>query len=305
MTPALELRGASVRYGAGRPPALRQVDVQLHAGDSLGIVGESGSGKSTLAKVLCGILRPSTGEALVQGRLWDTTARRDPARRSVQMIFQDPYGALNPWKTALEAVAEVFRFWEGVPRNEASRRAAALLDEMGLSAGAMHRRPHELSGGQCQRVGIARALACDPDVLIADEPTSALDVSVQAQILNLLVGLRQSRGLALVVVSHDLAVVRYMSDDALVMYSGAVVERAPTLTLLESPQHPYTKVLFDSVPGTPGDLHPTLNQVPEGHPCGFAIRCPRLRIDCDTLIPHPRPDDTNRHVACVHPIVAP
>ncbi len=159
------------------------------------------------------------------------------------MVFQDPYGALNPALSAIDTVAEVFQVLDRLPRGEARSRAARLLSEVGLSDDAATRRPGRLSGGQCQRVVIARALACEPEVLVADEPTSALDVSVQAQILNLLLDLRDRREFALVLISHDLGVVRYATTEALVMREGHVVERGRTAELLDNPQHPYTGLL--------------------------------------------------------------
>jgi ABC-type glutathione transport system ATPase component len=165
------------------------------------------------------------------------------------MVFQDPYGALNPARSAIDTVAEVFQVLDRLARGEARSRAARLLSEVGLSDDAATRRPGRLSGGQCQRVVIARALACEPEVLVADEPTSALDVSVQAQILNLLLDLRERREFALVLISHDLGVVRYATTEALVMCEGDVVERGHTAELLDNPQHPYTRLLVSSIPG--------------------------------------------------------
>ncbi|MBS1878150.1 MAG: ABC transporter ATP-binding protein [Actinobacteria bacterium] len=302
MSSLLETRDVTVRYRQDGPAAVAGASARIDAGEALGIVGESGSGKSTFAKVLAGVLAPSGGEVQVKGRRWQEVKRRDPIRRTVQMIFQDPYGALNPWMSARETVAEVFRFWERQSRAQAVEQAEALLAEMGLSKGAMARRPGELSGGQCQRVGIARALACSPDVLIADEPTSALDVSVQAQILNILVGLRETRGLAIVLISHDLAVVRYVSENALVMYAGQVVERGPTADLLGSPWHPYTKILMDAIPGGTGDLKPVRNEIGDGHPCCFAARCPRLQADCQSLSEEAGPREGDRVAHCMHPL---
>ena len=244
----LVAEGVGVRYGDG-PWAVRDVDLEIGAADSVGIVGESGSGKSTLARALVGAMAPSAGTVAVGGRPWTEVGRKDPLRRSVQMIFQDPYSALNPHQSALQTVAEVIRHWQRCKREEAEQIGAELLLETGLDGNAIRRHPPQLSGGQCQRVGIARALACEPSILIADEPTSALDASVQSQILNLLVELRERRGLALVLISHDLGVVRYATNRALVMKEGDVVETGETATLFEAPQHPYTRSLIDSLPG--------------------------------------------------------
>lgn len=247
----LEVVDAEFRYSKGAPPAAVSINLEVRAGDAVGIVGESGSGKTTIGRGLVGSLHPSAGSVLVQGRPWKGLRRRDPVRRLVQMVFQDPYASLNPMLSAQATVAEVIRVWDGAKANVAASRAEAVLAEVGLTGEITHRRPAGLSGGQRQRVGIARALACGPQVLVADEPTSALDVSVQANVLNLLLDLRASRGLALVLISHDLSVVDYLTERAMVMYQGKVVESGPTRSLLSDPQHPYTRELIDSIPGAP------------------------------------------------------
>ncbi|HET7120857.1 MAG TPA: ABC transporter ATP-binding protein [Solirubrobacterales bacterium] len=246
--PLLAARDVGVSYEEGKW-AVRGADLEVAAGDAVGIVGESGSGKSTFARTLVGALLPSEGAVEVQGRPWSEVSRKDPQRRCAQLIFQDPYSALNPHQTPIQTVAEAIRHWRRLDRREAERAAAELLGETGLSGDLLQRRPARLSGGQCQRVGIARALACEPAVLIADEPTSALDASVQSQILNLLVELRQRRGLALVLISHDLGVVRYVTERALVMCDGAVVEAGETGPMFAAPRHPYTRALLESLPG--------------------------------------------------------
>ena len=240
---------AAVRYPGAKQHAVEGATLEVGPGVALGVVGESGSGKTTLGRALVGLINPTSGSIDVEGRPWSEVRRTDLERRRVQMIFQDPYGSLNPGLSALGAVAEVLEVWERLGRRSASQRAAELLDRVGLPPDAMRRRPAELSGGQCQRVGIARALACSPTVLVADEPTSSLDVSVQAQILNLLLDLRAQAELALVLISHDLAVIRYMTDEALVMLEGRIVERGATAHLLEAPSHPYTQRLVASIPG--------------------------------------------------------
>lgn len=303
MSALVEARGVTLRYHPGKPAAVAGVELEVGQAAAVGIVGESGSGKSTLARLLSGVLPPSSGDVLVAGRRWQDVGSRDPLRRTVQMIFQDPYGALNPLMTAKQAVAEVFRHWDRIPHREAIERAEELLAETGLSRDAMGRRRRELSGGQCQRVGIARALACGPDLLIADEPTSALDVSVQGQILNTLIRLREERGLALILISHDLGVVRYMTDSALVMYAGRVVERGGTRDLLTAPAHPYTRVLVDSIAGGQSGVRATINSVPDAHPCRFARRCPCLQADCVNLTAVPTERKDPRSVECVHPLV--
>jgi ABC-type dipeptide/oligopeptide/nickel transport system ATPase subunit len=233
-------------------PATWHVSLDVHAGDATGIVGESGSGKSSLARALVGAVAPSSGEVLIDGRPWNEVSGKDVRRRDVQMVFQDPYGSLNPRRTALETVAEVLRVARGKPASVANREAANLLREVGLPTDTFGRRAQGLSGGQCQRVGIARALACEPKVLIADEPTSALDVSVQAQILNLLSDLREHRGLALVLISHDLGVIHYATRTTHVMHSGRVVESGDTDAIFERPAHHYTLALLASLPENGG-----------------------------------------------------
>jgi ABC-type dipeptide/oligopeptide/nickel transport system ATPase subunit len=245
----LEVVDAEFRYAKGSAPAATGINLEVRAGDAVGIVGESGSGKTTIGRGLVGSLYPSSGAVLVQGRPWKGVSRRDPVRRVVQMVFQDPYASLNPMLSAQATVAEVVRVWDRVKSDVAAARAEEILAEVGLSGEVTRRRPAGLSGGQRQRVGIARALACSPRVLVADEPTSALDVSVQANVLNLLQDLRASRGLALVLISHDLSVVDYLTDRAFVMLNGEVVEQGVTSTLLQNPSHEYTKSLIDSIPG--------------------------------------------------------
>jgi ABC-type glutathione transport system ATPase component len=244
--PALEAREVSVRYDKRGPDAVTAVSLQVPRGGAVGIVGESGSGKSTLARVLVHERPPTTGEALVFGTPWRDVRPRGRARRSVQMIFQDPYGALNPRRTPLAAVAEAAAVARGISQREARQVATELLAEVGLSGPIVERRPRRLSGGQRQRVVIARALACDPEVIVADEPTSALDVSVQAQILNLLMRLREERNLTLVLISHDIAVVNHVTDTVVVMLDGRIVESGPTADVLSAPSDPYTRRLIDA-----------------------------------------------------------
>lgn len=247
--PLLTLRNAEFRYARGASPAASGITFDVRAGDSLGIVGESGSGKTTVGRGLVGSLRPSAGEVLVEGAAWNSVRRTDPRRRTVQMVFQDPYASLNPMLSALTTVSEVVRVWDRLGRSAAAAKAEQLLADVGLQGEVIHRRPAGLSGGQRQRVGIARALACAPKVLVADEPTSALDVSVQANVLNLLLDLRERLGLAIVLISHDLSVVDYLTDTAMVMLRGKVVEQGETHQLLTTPRHPYTRQLVASIPG--------------------------------------------------------
>jgi oligopeptide/dipeptide ABC transporter ATP-binding protein len=302
--PLLEANGIVKQFTAAGPPAVADVNLRVMSGMSLGVVGESGSGKSTLSRILAGSLRPDAGHVRVLGRDWVDVHRENPLRRTVQMIFQDPYGALPPWLTAGSIVAEAIRNWETVTRRQAMDQARHLLEQVGLGHLEWRRYPRELSGGQCQRIGIARALACKPSVLIADEPTSALDVSVQAQILNLLVSLKESQDLALVLVSHDLSVVHFVTQEAIVMYRGRVVERGRTEDLFLGARHPYTRLLIASSKAEAVCASSVQNDVPDRHPCVFAMRCPELQSDCQELSPDAPTKEGEWRTECVRPFVS-
>lgn len=246
MTDAIIATDVTFAYGSG-PAVVKNVSLTVRQGRAIGIVGESGSGKTTLASLLIGMLTPTTGTIEVQGVPWSAVRRRNPLRRAVQMVFQNPYTSLNPRLSALSTVAEVFECCTDLGKAEAVDRAKELLERVGIHGLALGKRSGDLSGGQCQRVGIARALAAGPEVIVADEPTSALDVSVQAQILNLLDDLRKEQGVGLVLISHDLNVISYLTDTAIVMERGTVVEQGPTPDLLHKPSHPYTQRLLASI----------------------------------------------------------
>lgn len=257
--PLLQVRGLtrSFRLGSGFPGrraqrlvAVDHIDLDLRAGTTLGVVGESGSGKSTLARCLMRLTTVDSGTIEFDGM--DVLALRGPAlkdyRRRVQMVFQDPYGSLNPRLTIGDAVEEPLRVHRIGAVADRADRVVELLRTVGLSADHRNRYPHEFSGGQRQRIGIARALAVGPELLIADEPVSALDVSVQAQVLNLLVELRERLGLSMIFIAHDLAVVEHISDEIVVMQHGRVVERGPAETVVSDPAEPYTRMLLAAVP---------------------------------------------------------
>ena len=248
----VSLSEVSVTFRHAHKPAVAPMSLDIKSGASIGIVGESGSGKTTLGRMIVGALAPTTGTVLVDGRGWSGTRAKSDRRREIQMIFQDPFGSLTPWRTPREIVAEVLRRWHPLSRKAAAAAAGDLLDEVGLPLQAMDRRPGGLSGGQCQRVGIARALASEPKLIVADEPTSALDISAQAQILNLLMRLRATHGLALVLISHDLSVIRHMTDEAIVMRHGEVVEAGDSEGIFTSPREQYTKELMAATPTLPG-----------------------------------------------------
>ncbi|GAA0969499.1 ABC transporter ATP-binding protein [Streptomyces rhizosphaericus] len=246
-TPLLAVEDLVVEYpvAGGVFRAVDGVSFAVPPGGALGIVGESGCGKSTIARSIVRLLRPTRGRILLDGTdIAGLPERRlRPLRKRVQMVFQDPYGSLDPHLTAEEIVAEPLRL-NGVRSGaERARRAAALIDQVGLPAGALQRRPAEFSGGQRQRIGIARALASGPELLVCDEATSALDVSVQARVLQLLRELQAEQGLAYIVISHNLGVVREISSEVVVMRAGRIVESGPTDTVLSAPADPYTRAL--------------------------------------------------------------
>ena len=306
----LELRGLAVHYATARGTlrAVDGVDLDIARGETVGLVGESGCGKSTLGKALLGLAPVTAGAVRFDGV--DLTAlgarARAPFRRRMQMIFQDPFGSLNPRHTIgaiLEAPLKVHGLGDRAARRA---RVAALIAQVGLPPDAVARYPHEFSGGQRQRIGIARALALEPDLIVCDEPVSALDLSIQAQILNLLVDLKRDLGLAYLFISHDLGVVRYFADRVLVMYLGRIVESAPAATLWRRPMHPYTRALIAAVPDPArrrqaaplaGDL-PSPQDVPTG--CRFHPRCPFATELCRTTEPPPRTLEDGHAVACHH-----
>lgn len=239
---------------AGSLQALTDVSFKLEAGKSLGIVGESGSGKSTLARLVMALDRPTEGQVLFKGvdvhRAGAAQLRH--LRSGFQMVFQDPYGSLDPRQKVFGIVTEPIQTWvkPADGRSELRDRAAQALSEVGLRTADLDKYPHEFSGGQRQRIAIARALITRPALIVADEPVSALDVSVQAQVLNLMMDLQDRYGLSYVLVSHDLAVVNLMCDDVLVLQSGRVVEHGPAQQVFQHPAHPYTRHLLAAVPGS-------------------------------------------------------
>lgn len=291
------------RIIAGKPPpavhALSTVNLTVRRGETLGIVGESGCGKSTLARCLVRLLEPDEGHIRFEGQDIATLrpAEQRAFNRRVQMIFQDPYSSLNPRMNVRQVLSEALRVHDMRPKGEIEARIRELLDLVRLPLDAAERYPHEFSGGQRQRIGIARALAVEPEVLVADELVSALDVSVQAQVINLLLQLQEKLGLTIVFVAHDLRLVRHISHRIVVMYLGKVVEVSLTETLFKSPRHPYTKALLDAAPeldparrtrtaATRGELPNPLDPPPG---CPFNTRCPqafeRCRVEPPALTP--------------------
>ena len=234
----------------GMVRAVDGVSLSINEGEVLGVVGESGCGKSTLGRTIVQLIPPTAGTVILEGRNLNQLHARDlrRARGDFQMIFQDPYGSLNPRMSVFDTLAEAMRTHKKVPRLQLRPRVAELMRKVGLLPHTMKKYPHEFSGGQRQRIAIARALAVEPKLIIADEPVSALDVSIQAQIINLLAQLRQEMKLTIIFISHDLSVVKHISDRIAVMYLGKIVELGDAPTVLEKPLHPYTKALISAVP---------------------------------------------------------
>ncbi|MDP9033517.1 MAG: ABC transporter ATP-binding protein [Myxococcota bacterium] len=295
--------------------AVEGVSLRVRRGETMGLVGESGCGKSTLGRLILRLLEPTFGRVFFEGRELTPLSQRElrPLRRRMQIIFQDPYSSLNPRMTTREIVGEAIRIHKlAKTRADEETRIEQLLENVGLRGDAMDRYPHEFSGGQRQRIAIARALAVEPEFIVCDEPTASLDVSIQAQIVNLLVELQETRGLTYLFVSHDLNVVEHVSHRVAVMYLGRLVEQATAESLYEQPQHPYTRALFAAAPiadparprvrlALPGDV-PSPIDPPKG--CAFHPRCPRaIAGTCDHDVPPLREiiPGSGHKVACWNP----
>lgn len=314
-TPLLDVRQLVKHYPTRtfwrNSPPIKAVDgltFSLDRGETLGLVGESGCGKSTAAKTLLRLIEPTAGEIRVEGtdiaRLSASAFR--PYRREMQIVFQDPYASLNPRMRAADIVAEPLRNF-AEPSDDVEARVADLFRRVGLPPDAMRKYPHEFSGGQRQRLGIARALALKPKLIVCDEPVSALDVSIQAQVINLLEDLQAELGVAYIFVAHDLAVVRHISHRVAVMYLGRIVEIGPVATLYQAPAHPYTRALLSAVPKIhparraervllTGDL-PDPADPPSG--CTFRTRCPQARAECAEHSPALSEIGHQHQVACL------
>ncbi|HIZ34314.1 MAG TPA: ATP-binding cassette domain-containing protein [Candidatus Ruania gallistercoris] len=320
----LETRGLSkyfpIKKGmwgrtVGHVKAVDQVDLQVKQGQTVGLVGESGCGKSTLGRTILRAYEPTAGEIRYRrddGTVVDLAPLSErqlkPYRKSIRMIFQDPFSSLNPRMTLADIIGEPLRVNNVVPESQIEDRVSALLRRVGLRPEYLRRYPNAFSGGERQRVGLARALALDPRLVVADEAVSALDVSVRAQILNLMKDLQEDENLTYLFVSHDLSMVEYMADEVVVMYVGHVVETGPTTDLYRRPHHPYTEALLSAVPNPDpsasrsrdrivlqGEVADPSN-VPSG--CPFRTRCAYAQEKCSTEVPPLREIEPGRKVAC-------
>ena len=289
--------------------AVDDVSFTIDAGKTLGVVGESGCGKSTLGRTILGLAPATEGEILFHGKSIVGLSGREQKQlyRDMQLVFQDPYSSLNPRFCVFDLIAEPLRVYKACKsREELHQRVLMLMDTVGLAHRLAYAYPHELDGGRRQRLGIARALAMNPQFIVCDEPVSALDVSIQAQILNLLQDLQEQNGLAYMFITHDLSVVRYISDDIMVMYVGTVVEKSSAEELFEHPMHPYTQGLLSAIPlpviDQPaaqvilqGEITSPVNPKPG---CRFADRCPHATEACTKLQPELKEVSPNHFVAC-------
>ncbi len=302
------LRSGIMSRITGQVHAVDNVSFALKTGETLGLVGESGCGKSTVARLLLRLIEPTAGEVIFDGKNVYALDRAElrQLRRQMQIIFQDPYASLNPRMTIMEIVGEALSYHKIATGKEKKERVQQLLARVGLRPEHAHRYPHEFSGGQRQRIGIARALALNPKFIIGDEPVSALDVSIQAQVLNLLLELQAEFHLTYLIIAHDLRVVEHISDRVAVMYLGKIVELAEATEIYRQPLHPYTQALLSAIPAPdpkakrqrillPGEI-PSPISPPPG--CRFHTRC-HYRMDiCDRVEPEYREVAANHAVAC-------
>lgn len=290
--------------------AVNDVSLEVRSGETLAVVGESGCGKSTLARTVIGLYSPTSGRVLYKGERIDTLSPQEmlPFRQRMQMIFQDPYASLNPRKSVQQTLEEPLRFHQKkMTGREVEELLAKVMEQVGVNPAWKDRFPHEFSGGQRQRIAIARSLVVDPEFIIADEPVSALDVSIQAQILNLLMDAQEERGLTYLFITHDLSVVRHVAARVAVMYLGTLCELATTRELYDTPQHPYSQALLSAIPGMsgqkkkhiklPGEI-PTPIHLPSG--CVFHGRCIHANDRCRNEVPKliRANDSSGTRVAC-------
>ncbi len=308
----LELRNVSKVFHSGDRVvrAVDDVSLSLSEGSTFGLIGESGSGKSTLARLIPRLIDPTAGEIIFKGENLTSLPQRDMrrVREQIQIVFQNPFSSLNPRMTVRQLIGEAMVIHNRASGAELDKRVREMMDLVGLNAEQANRFPHEFSGGQRQRIGIARALVLEPSLLILDEPTSALDVSVQAQVLNLLIDLQNRFGLTYLLITHDLSVVEYMADQAALMYLGAIVEQGSLSQIIRSAKHPYTRAVLSDVPSTNPDQrmleHISLEADIVSAPwskvgCRFSPRCPAAQVGaCKTLEPHLEDVGDGQRVAC-------
>ena len=309
-TPILEVKHLKKYFpvAAGTVHAVDDVSFTIQKGKTLGIVGESGCGKSTLGRTVLHLQESTAGEIWFDGKNITHVSRREltALRRKMQIIFQDPFSSLNPRMSLYQAIAEPLRIMTDAKEREIELRVREIMDIVGLAERYVNTYPHELDGGRRQRIGIARALVMNPSFVVCDEPVSALDVSIQAQILNLMRDIQDERELTYIFVTHDLSVVKYISDDVMVMYLGQMVEKAPTDELFQYRLHPYTKALLSAVPlpdidhqrkhiELKGEITSPINPKPG---CRFALRCPYATPTCFQTDPPTQEVRPNHFVAC-------
>jgi oligopeptide/dipeptide ABC transporter ATP-binding protein len=297
---------------SGKKNSVRAVDgitFTMDQGETLGLVGESGCGKSTTAKLVLRLIEPTSGDIRLRGQSLLNINQKSlkKLRKRIQIIFQDPFSSLNPRMTAGSIIEEPLVIHKSGSRKERTDRVVWLMEKVGLTSEQMNRYPHEFSGGQQQRIGIARALALNPDIIIGDEPVSSLDVSIQAQVINLMANLQKEFRLSYLIIAHDLRVVQHVSNRIAVMYLGKIVELAGTEAIFESPRHPYTEALLSAIPKFENEGHveriiltgdiPSPIDPPKG--CHFHPRCPYKKDDCTRIQPELKENTKGHWVACL------
>jgi oligopeptide/dipeptide ABC transporter ATP-binding protein len=318
MVTTLELRNLTKVFGGRGKPLVRAVDdvsLRIEAGATFGLLGESGSGKSTVARIIPRLIEPSSGDILFHGKSLIGLPEREmrTVREQIQIVFQNPFSSLNPRMTVRELIGEPLLIHKRAVGAALDEQVREMMKLVGLNPEHTNRFPHEFSGGQRQRIGIARAIILRPQLLILDEPTSALDVSVQAQVLNLLLELQQRLNMTYLLITHDLSVVRYMCDEVALMYLGTLVEQGTVKDIFTNPKHPYSQALLHDIPSTDPDqrmlehisLEADIVSAPwNGQGCRFSPRCPALQIgECKTVEPMLVPVSSD-HLAACHLVTA-
>ncbi len=304
-------KGTFIRRLSGYLKAVDDVSLTLNQGEILGLVGESGCGKTSLGRTIMRLIKPHAGSIAINGKSIENLNENElrPLRKDFQMVFQDPYASLNPRMTVYDILAEPLLTHKLATKSNLDQKVGALLDRVGLAKRFVKKYPHEFSGGQRQRIAIARAIAPQPKLIVADEPVSALDVSIQAQIINLLSDLAKDMGLSLIFISHDLSVVRHISNRIAIMYLGKIVETGPADEVFKNPRHPYAKALLSSIPHPdPKKERERERIILQGDPpspmdpppgCRFAPRCPFAIQKCSEAYPEPQVLGTGHLANCI------